>query len=177
MSTATSNFTFTPEHEATLGPGGKLIALRSRDRINFSRVMLKRFIRDCVVREAAVYSPWTVKPAVAARYGIPTEMSDEVKDQISSYKEKQMDRRKREREERMGITHDGESEGGDKDDSKPSKKKSKKGDAAAKDNKEDVKVEPEEEEKKRRRPTKYPAEGGFPRIALRCSSMGCGWVS
>lgn len=49
----------------------------SRDRINFSRAMLKRFIRDCVDRDPAVYSPWIVKPAIAQRYGIPTEMSEE----------------------------------------------------------------------------------------------------
>lgn len=134
----------------------ELIGMRSRDRINFSRAMLKRFIRDCVVREAAVYSPWTVKPAVAARYGIPTEMSEEVKDQIASYREQQMDRRKREREERLGITTEvdvatGEDEG--KDDGKPRKKQKKV--------KDEVKTaeEEEEEEKKRRKPLKYPAEG------------------
>lgn len=115
--------------------------------------MLKRFIRDCVVREAAVYSPWTVKPAVAARYNIPTEMSDQVREEISTYRERQMDRRKREREERMGITN--EQEGSAAENEKPGKKKQKK-------EKEDVKLEiqqQEEEEKKRRKPTKYPAEG------------------
>lgn len=117
--------------------------------------MLKRFIRDCVVRDAAVYSPWTVKPAVAARYGIPTEMSEEIKDQIASYREQQMDRRKREREERLGITTDtGAGEGEDeKEEGKPRKKQKKV--------KEEAKTaeEEEEEEKKRRKPLKYPAEG------------------
>lgn len=128
----------------------------SRDRINFSRAMLKRFIRDCVQREAAVYSPWTVKPAVAARYGIPTEMSDSIREQISTYREKQMDRRKREREERLGITNE---ETEEVKDEKPGKKRAKK------ESKEEIRLkleqQQEEEEKKRRKPLKYPAEGEF----------------
>lgn len=118
--------------------------------------MLKRFIRDCVQREAAVYSPWTVKPAVAARYGIPTEMSDTIREQISTYRERQMDRRKREREERLGITADDTEEVKDEKE-KPSKKKQKK------ETKEEIKIkleqQREEEEKKKRKPLKYPAEG------------------
>lgn len=119
--------------------------------------MLKRFIRDCVQREAAVYSPWTVKPAVAARYGIPTEMSDTIREQISTYRERQMDRRKREREERLGITADDTEEAVKEEKEKPNKKKQKK------ETKEEIKIkleqQQEEEEKKKRKPIKYPAEG------------------
>jgi hypothetical protein len=106
--------------------------------------MLKRFIRDCVYRDAAVYSPWIVKPAVAARYGIPTEMTDEIKDQIQEFRERQMDRRKREREERLGIATE---EVEEEKDEKPRKKVKK----------EDGVVKVEEEVKKK--PLKYPAEG------------------
>jgi len=105
--------------------------------------MLKRFIRDCVYREAAVYSPWIVKPSVAARYAIPTEMTDEIKDEIATFREAQMDRRKREREERLGIPPDEEVS--------HSRKKVKK----EKGREEEVKVE----EDVKRRPMKYPAEG------------------
>lgn len=107
--------------------------------------MLKRFIRDCVYREAAVYSPWIVKPSVAARYAIPTEMTDEIKDEIANFREAQMDRRKREREERLGIMPEEEPERGRK------KAKKEKG-------KEEEVVKVEEDVKKR--PMKYPAEGG-----------------
>ncbi len=33
--------------------------LTSRDRLSFSKSILRRFIRDCVDRDAAVASPWT----------------------------------------------------------------------------------------------------------------------
>ncbi|WWC59314.1 uncharacterized protein I303_101865 [Kwoniella dejecticola CBS 10117] len=133
----------------------------SRDRINFSRAMLKRFIRDCVVRDAAVYSPWLVKPSVAGRYGIPTEMTDEIRQGIQRYKEKQMDKRKREREERLGITHEEEEE-------KPKTKKQKK-DEERKMKEEDrlrdkearereKEKEREEEERRKKKALKYPAE-------------------
>lgn len=98
--------------------------------------MLKRFIRDCVDRDPAVYSPWIVKTPLALRYGIPTEMSDEIREEIESFRERQMDRRKRERDERMGHVEEEEV--------KPKKSK-KEG---------EVKVE---EDKKK--PMKFPAEG------------------
>lgn len=67
-----------------------------------------------------------------------------------------MDRRKREREERLGITADDTEEVKDE---KPNKKKAKK------ETKEEIKIkmeqQAEEEEKKRRKPLKYPAEGRF----------------
>ncbi len=43
-----------------------LTCFSSRDRLAFSKSILRRFIRDCVDRDAAVASPWTVKPPVAA---------------------------------------------------------------------------------------------------------------
>jgi bromodomain adjacent to zinc finger domain protein 1A len=114
----------------------------SRDRINFSRAMLKRFIRDCVDRDPAVYSPWIVKPQLAARYGIPTEMSDEIREEIESFRERQMDRRKRERDERLGLVEEEEVPVG--------RKKVKK------------EVEVKEEDKKK--PMKFPAEGTSPSL-------------
>jgi hypothetical protein len=36
----------------------------SRDRLSFSKSILPRLIRGCVDRDAAVASPWTVKPAI-----------------------------------------------------------------------------------------------------------------
>ncbi|WWC86969.1 uncharacterized protein L201_001850 [Kwoniella dendrophila CBS 6074] len=143
----------------------------SRDRINFSRAMLKRFIRDCVVRDAAVYSPWLVKPSVASRYGLPIEMPEEIRESILRYKEKQMDKRKREREERLGITNPPTSAAaavaGEEDD-KPKTKKQKKDEEKKlkeeekqkeKEAKEREKEkEREEEERKKKKTLKYPAE-------------------
>ncbi|KAK8847357.1 hypothetical protein IAR55_005214 [Kwoniella newhampshirensis] len=137
----------------------------SRDRINFSRAMLKRFIRDCVVRDTAVYSPWLVKPSVAQRYGIPSEMTDEIREGIARYKERQMDKRKREREERLGLNNPPEPE---VEEEKPKTKKQKK--EEERKQREDEKLrekeererekerEKEEEEKKKKKTLKYPAE-------------------
>ena len=127
----------------------------SRDRINFSRAMLKRFIRDCVVRDAAIYSPWMVKRSVALRFGLPTEMSEEVREGISRYRERQMDKRKKEREERMGLTIGG-SEVDRSEDEKPKTKKKRKEDERRIREEERA---AEEEVAIRKRPTKYPAEG------------------
>jgi hypothetical protein len=80
--------------------------------------MLKRFIRDCVARDAAIFSPWIVKKPIAVRYGLPLEMTDERRAVIAALREAQMDRRKRDREERLGITHDEETES-----EQPAKKK------------------------------------------------------
>lgn len=120
-------------------------------RLHFSKMMLKRFLRDCTVREAAVYSPWMLKPAVAERYGLPTEMSDEVRERITTYREQKMDQRKREREERLGITH-GASEPETADEEKPKTKK-------AKHVKEEPVVEEEELPKPKKPVLKYPIDG------------------
>ncbi|WWD21446.1 hypothetical protein CI109_105931 [Kwoniella shandongensis] len=137
----------------------------SRDRINFSRAMLKRFIRDCVVRDTAVYSPWLVKPSVAQRYGIPSEMTAEIREGIARYKERQMDKRKREREERLGLNNPPEPE---VEEEKPKTKKQKKDEERKqreeekqreKEEKErEREREKEEEEKKKKKTLKYPAE-------------------
>ena len=122
--------------------------------------MLKRFIRDCVVRESAIYSPWMVKPSVAARYGLPTEMSDEVRESIQRYKERQMDKRKREREGRLGITHGSEADtttGVMEDDKPKTKKQRKEEERRLRD--EEREREKEDREAAKKKAMKYPAEG------------------
>lgn len=131
--------------------------------------MLKRFIRDCVGRDAAIYSPWIVKKPIAMRYGLPTEMTDELRASIIANREMQMERRKRDREERLGITHvDSDNEDGDQP---PKKKRMSKG--MSKEDRERLKLEEkerkeqekedakeqEEEVKKKARGIKYPIEG------------------
>jgi bromodomain adjacent to zinc finger domain protein 1A len=122
--------------------------------------MLKRYIKDCVHRESAVYSPWLLKPAVAAHYDLPVEMSEEVRQRVAGYKERQMDKRKRERDNRMGIGsgHGAgsveEREEEEEVEEKPKGKKAK----IDKDKGKDVKVEREEVKKKL---VKFPAEGEY----------------
>ncbi|CDO72325.1 hypothetical protein BN946_scf184977.g22 [Trametes cinnabarina] len=74
----------------------------SRDRLAFSKSILRRFIRDCVDREAAVASPWTVKPAIAARYGVNTVMPEEIRKGVENLKKGESDKRKKIWEEKEG---------------------------------------------------------------------------
>ncbi|OWZ33000.1 hypothetical protein J007_05493 [Cryptococcus neoformans] len=132
----------------------------SRDRINFSRAMLKRFIRDCVERDAAVYSPWIVKPAVARRWGIPMEMSESTKLFISSYRERQMGKRKREREERLGLNVEDEEVEEKPKTKKQMKEEEKrmKEEEKAKKKEEERRMKEEEEERKKKKQMKWPNE-------------------
>jgi bromodomain adjacent to zinc finger domain protein 1A len=74
----------------------------SRDRLAFSKSILRRFIRDCVDREAAVASPWTVKPAIAKRYGVDSIMPEETRKGVESLKRGEIDKRKKVWEDKEG---------------------------------------------------------------------------
>ncbi|THU94815.1 chromatin remodeling complex protein [Dendrothele bispora CBS 962.96] len=74
----------------------------SRDRLSFSKSILRRFIRDCVDRDAAVASPWTVKPAIAQRYGVNSVMPEETRKGVESLKKGESDKRKKVWEEKEG---------------------------------------------------------------------------
>jgi bromodomain adjacent to zinc finger domain protein 1A len=75
----------------------------SRDRLAFSKSILRRFLRDSVDREAAVASPWTVKPAVAVKYGIESEMPDDKKKDVESVRKGEMQKRKKVSEQRRTL--------------------------------------------------------------------------
>ena len=74
----------------------------SRDRLAFSKSILRRFIRDCVDRDAAVASPWTVKPAIAARYGVNSVMPEEIRKGVETLKKGEIDKRKKVWEDKEG---------------------------------------------------------------------------
>ena len=74
----------------------------SRDRLAFSKSILRRFIRDCVDRDAAVASPWTVKPAIAARYGVSNVMPEEIRKGVETLKKGEIDKRKKIWEDKEG---------------------------------------------------------------------------
>ncbi|KAJ7666415.1 ATP-utilizing chromatin assembly and remodelling N-terminal-domain-containing protein [Mycena rosella] len=69
--------------------------MMSRDRLSFSKSILRRFIRDCVDREAAVASPWTVKPVIAKRYGVDSDMPEETRKGVETIKKGEIDKRKK----------------------------------------------------------------------------------
>lgn len=74
----------------------------SRDRLSFSKSILRRFIRDCVDRDAAVASPWTVKPPIAARYGVESVMPEETRQGVANIKKGEIDKRKKAWEDKDG---------------------------------------------------------------------------
>lgn len=74
----------------------------SRDRLAFSKSILRRFIRDCVDRDAAVASPWTVKEAVAKHYGVDSVMPEETRKGVENIKRGEIDKRKKAWEDKDG---------------------------------------------------------------------------
>ncbi|KAF9037807.1 chromatin remodeling complex protein [Hymenopellis radicata] len=76
--------------------------LMSRDRLTFSKSILRRFIRDCVDRDAAVASPWTVKSAIARRYGVNSDMPEETRRGVETIKKGEIDKRKKVWEDKDG---------------------------------------------------------------------------
>ncbi|KAG8835079.1 hypothetical protein FRC17_005432 [Serendipita sp. 399] len=67
----------------------------SRDRLAFSKSILRRFIRECVDRDAAVASPWTVKADIASKYNISQDMPDDVRRGVDAMKRLESDKRKK----------------------------------------------------------------------------------
>lgn len=77
----------------------------SRDRLAFSKSILRRFIRDCVDRDAAVASPWTVKEPVAKHYGVDCVMPEETRKGVENIKRGEIDKRKKAWEDKEGPPH------------------------------------------------------------------------
>ncbi|TIA97775.1 hypothetical protein E3P94_02749 [Wallemia ichthyophaga] len=51
----------------------------SRDRLMFSKSILRRYLRDTLYRSTAVGAPWRVKPEIARTFNIPEEVTLEAK--------------------------------------------------------------------------------------------------
>ncbi|KAF8740556.1 hypothetical protein AX14_008167 [Amanita brunnescens Koide BX004] len=133
--------------------------MMSRDRLSFSKSILRRFIRDCVDRDAAVASPWTVKPIIAKRYGVDSVMPEETRKGVENIKKGEIDKRKKVWEDKEGP---------------PSKKQKT---ATAQDEKdrevrEKQEAERLEAEKKKKKPVRYPTEDLDVRIADRDKKAG-----
>lgn len=120
-----------------------------------------------MTRDAAIFSPWIVKKHVGKRYGLPTELTDATRSEIAQIKKREMEKRKRDRDERLGISHSEYDDTAAED--AANKKRRGKAEAALeriKDKeerereRERLKREREEEEERRKRKAlKYPAEG------------------
>ncbi|KAL4068214.1 ATP-utilizing chromatin assembly and remodelling N-terminal-domain-containing protein [Scleroderma yunnanense] len=144
-----------------------------RDRLAFSKSILRRFIRDCVDRDAAVASPWTVKEAVAKHYGVDCIMPEETRKGVENIKRGEIDKRKKAWEDKEG----------------PPTKKQKKLTAAQEERvkvlaaaaekrekeareKAEKQKEREEADKKKKKPIRYPTEDLDVRIAEKEKKAG-----
>ena len=72
----------------------------SRDRLVFSKSLLRRFLRECLDRDSSLASPWTVKPVVAQRFGIPTDMPEDIRAEVALVRKGEIDKRKKVWEEK-----------------------------------------------------------------------------
>ncbi|KAG8903371.1 hypothetical protein FRB99_003393 [Tulasnella sp. 403] len=70
-------------------------AALSRDRLNFNKALLRRFLKDALERNPASASPWTVKKALADKYGIETEMPQDVREGVEGVKREDHEKRRR----------------------------------------------------------------------------------
>lgn len=70
--------------------------------MTFSKSILRRFIRDCVDRDAAVASPWIVKKPIADRYGVTSVMPEETRKGVETIKKGEIEKRKKVWEEKDG---------------------------------------------------------------------------
>ncbi|GLB36320.1 putative williams-Beuren syndrome DDT (WSD), D-TOX E motif containing protein [Lyophyllum shimeji] len=146
--------------------------MMSRDRLSFSKSILRRFIRDCVDRDAAVASPWIVKPAIAKRYGLESIMPEETRKGVENIKKGEIDKRKKVWEDKDG----------------PPTKKQKKMTAAQEERAEKREREAREKlekqkqakeeaeriaaEKKKKKPIRYPTEDLDVRLTERDKKAG-----
>ncbi len=67
----------------------------SRDRLTFSKSILKRYMRECVQREPIIAAPWVVKPAIAAIFGISGEQSEEAEAKNREIREGKLAKRRK----------------------------------------------------------------------------------
>lgn len=67
----------------------------SRDRLMFSKTILRKFLRDSLTRSTAVGAPWRVKPNIAKLYDIPEELTIDTKARNDEIRKSKLDERKK----------------------------------------------------------------------------------
>ncbi|PWN37330.1 uncharacterized protein FA14DRAFT_159430 [Meira miltonrushii] len=71
----------------------------TRDRSTFSKTMLRKYLKDCVIRDPSIGSPWVVKPILAEKYGIPQQASEDIEEKNRLIKEGKLSKRRKYLEE------------------------------------------------------------------------------
>ncbi|GAA6062122.1 hypothetical protein JCM10212_000876 [Sporobolomyces blumeae] len=67
----------------------------SRDRLTFSKSILKRYMRECVQRDASIAAPWIVKPSIAAAFGIASQQTEDVEAKNKEIREDKLAKRRK----------------------------------------------------------------------------------
>ncbi|EJT97839.1 hypothetical protein DACRYDRAFT_71506 [Dacryopinax primogenitus] len=73
----------------------------SRDRLTFSKSILRRYLAATVERGAALASPWEVKPSLCKRYGIDAHMPEARKEEVEVIRTQALGKRKKAVSEKM----------------------------------------------------------------------------
>lgn len=127
----------------------------SRDRLAFSKTILRKYMRDCVTRAANIGAEWIVKDWLARKYDIPLEPTDEIAQKNEALKDAKLSKRKK------YLYPDGDDASGlsllkkfKSDGRKPTAAARRKADEAEKAALEQAK----EEERLRKKNLKYPIE-------------------
>lgn len=66
-----------------------------RDRLVFSKSIVRKYLRDCVVRDPQVGSPWFVRENLARRFDIPLEPTEEIMQRNEDIKEGKLSKRRK----------------------------------------------------------------------------------
>ncbi|KAF8912833.1 ATP-utilizing chromatin assembly and remodelling N-terminal-domain-containing protein [Gymnopilus junonius] len=146
--------------------------MMSRDRLSFSKSILRRFIRDCVDRDAAVASPWTVKAPIAKRYGVDSVMPEETRQGVENIKKGEIDKRKKVWEDKEGPPTKKQ-----KKMTSAQEEKAEKREREAREKLEKQRLAKEEAERiaaerKKKKPLRYPTEDLDVRIADKDKKAG-----
>ncbi|KAJ1018114.1 hypothetical protein NDA16_004981 [Ustilago loliicola] len=83
------------EDEATGGTHITSSEKLSRDRLAFSKTILRKYLRDCILRAANIGAEWRVKEWLAVKYGIPLEPTDEISQKNEALKDAKLSKRKK----------------------------------------------------------------------------------
>ncbi|BGO94315.1 hypothetical protein NBRC10512_002764 [Rhodotorula toruloides] len=67
----------------------------SRDRLAFSKSILKRYLRECLMRDASIGAPWIVKPSIARAFDIPLEQSGSIEERNRKAREAKLAKRRK----------------------------------------------------------------------------------
>jgi len=127
--------------------------------LTFSKSILRRFIRDCVDRDPAVASPWTVKPAIAQRFGVDSDMPEETRKGVETIKKGEIDKRKKVWEDKLdGPPSKKQKKMTAAQEEKATKKEREAFDKAEKNKSAKEEAERLAAEKKKKKPVRYPTE-------------------